>query len=163
MPATYEPISSIILSADIASVTFNSIPQTYTDLVLTIDAKITAVGLDTYVTINSDTGSNYSYTQLYGNGSSAASARGSNLTVGLVGSVYGSSNTIAINHFMNYSNTTTNKPWLTRLSRGDGSAQIFSNLWRSTSAINSLKISSGNPAGTFISGSVFNLYGIKAA
>lgn len=165
MPAsnTYESISSVTLTSNSTTVTFGSIPQTYTDLVLVIVAKITSGGLDMFIRFNSDTGSNYSYTQLYGNGTSAASARGSSQTVGIAGSVYASNDGVAINHIMNYSNTTTNKSWLTRFSRGDGSAQIFANLWRSTSAISSFELSSGNPAGTFTSGSTFSLYGIKAA
>ena len=74
MPAsnTYESISSVTLTSNSTTVTFGSIPQTYTDLVLVIVAKITSGGLDMFIRFNSDTGSNYSYTQLYGNGTSAA-------------------------------------------------------------------------------------------
>jgi len=165
MPAsnTYESISSVTLSNNSTTVTFGSIPQTYTDLVLVIVAKITSGGLDMFVKINSDSGSNYSYTQLYGTGTSALSARASSQSIGIAGAVYASNDGVVINQFMNYSNTTTNKTWLTRINVAAATVSLITNLWRSTAAISSLELSSGNPAGTFTSGSTFSLYGIKAA
>lgn len=165
MPAsnTYESISSVTLTSNSTTVTFGSIPQTYTDLVLVTVAKITSGGLDMFIRFNSDTGSNYSYTQLYGTGTSALSARASNQTIGNAGAVYASNDGVIINHIMNYSNTTTFKTWLNRLNVAAATVQLVANLWRSTAAISSFELSSGNPAGTFTSGSTFTLYGIKAA
>ena len=76
MPAsnTYEPIATVILTNATNSVGFGSIPQTYTDLILIISAAST-VAQDPIIRLNSDSGTNYSYTTLTGNGSSASSAR----------------------------------------------------------------------------------------
>ena len=159
---TYDPIASITLSALASSVTFSAIPQTYTDLVISASTTVTADnGQATNLQFNSDTGSNYSSTVLYGNGTSALSARQTNATYA---NAYNNSSTSGewnanIINIMNYSNTTTNKIFVSR-----GSSTIYpltyAGLWRSTAAINTIKllITTGN----FNIGSTFNLYGIKA-
>jgi len=164
MPATntYDSIQSYTLTSNTSTVTFSSIPQTYTDLILVVAGTITSGGLDLFAKINSDTGSNYSYTQLYGNGTSAASARATTQSIATVG-VIATTQCNNIIHFMNYSNTTTNKTFISRANRSDAVTAMYCNLWRSTAAITSIELSSGNPAGTFTSGSTFSLYGIKAA
>jgi len=107
-----------------------------------------------------DTGSNYSMTIMAGNGSTAASVRGSNRTsIGL--DYYGAIDTTAkatyVVNFQNYSNTTTNKTVLLRSSTGYATEATVG-LWRSTSAINTLSLYGV----TFATGSTFSLYGIKA-
>jgi hypothetical protein len=81
MPATYEPIATYTAPSAQASYTFSSIPSTYTDLVLVANFGKSA---DTAIKyrVNGDTGSNYSVTALYGDGSSAGSFRTSNVTSG---------------------------------------------------------------------------------
>ena len=160
MAATYTPIATTTLGADAASYTFSSIPSTYTDLV--VICNVTCASAHTaYAQYNSDTGSNYSSTQLYGTGSgSAASYRVSSQTSALAGISDGTS--VMKGNIMNYANTNTYKTILHRYSdvtSGDVEAGV--NLWRSTSAINIMTISLGS--GTFISGSKFTLYGILAA
>jgi hypothetical protein len=162
MPKTYEPIQTTTLGSNQATVTFSTIPQTYTDLILIIAGTITSGGLDMFVKINSDTGSNYSYTQLYGTGSTAASSRASSQSIASVGAI-SITQSNAILHFMNYSNSTTYKTILSRANRSDAVVALYCNLWRSTASISSIEISSGNPAGTFVSGSTFTLYGVKSA
>jgi anti-sigma-K factor RskA len=63
--------------------------------------------------------------------------------------------------FMNYSNTTTFKTAINRADNANRGMDAIVNLWRSTSAITSIKLyfSSGNIA----SGAIATLYGIKAA
>ena len=79
MTATYEKIATTPLGSAAATVTFSSIPATYTDLVLICNPISTATsGAYMNMTYNSDTASNYSYTWMRGNGSTAASGRGSN-------------------------------------------------------------------------------------
>lgn len=164
MPATntYDAIQSYTLTSNTTDVTFSSIPQTYTDLRIIIVPKITSGGLDMFVTINSDTASNYSYTQLYGT-TSAQSYRASNQSTGIAGATFASNDSMTTIDFFNYSNTTTYKTHLVKHAAAGNSISLYVNLWRSTAAITSLKFSSGNPAGTFTSGSTFSLYGIKAA
>jgi hypothetical protein len=159
MPNTYDSIATQTLGSAASSVTFSSIPSTYTDLVLVSDYQLSTG--DNFITIrfNSDTGSNYSFTNLYGEGTAAASDRSSNQTAGRIG-FYGSNKSNSIVSIMNYSNTTVNK---TAISRDNTNTYVVTrvNLWRNTSAINSITILTSGP--NLNSGSTFSLYGIKAA
>lgn len=158
--STYTPIASITLASAQSSVTFNGIPQTYTDLVYVIYNK--SGGINSSIRFNGDGGSNYSLTQLYGNGSAAASLRSSNVTYG-IGGVIGNDATV-VGHIMNYSNTTTNK---TLLGRGGAASDTYLDacvtLWRSTSAITSVTFYQNSGALNWASGSTFNLYGVANA
>lgn len=165
MAATYTPIASVTLGANASTVTFSSIPQTYTDLILIVSAAGTATN-DPYLRVNSDSGTNYSYTTLTGNGTNASSARATNQTTISI-NYFGSDSTTLGNNarvieFLNYSNTTTYKTILARGGRGntDGLA-LMVNLWRSTAAISSIVYYPGS--GSLLSGSTFNLYGILGA
>lgn len=165
MAATYTPIASITLGAAASSVTFSSIPGTYTDLILIISAAGTVTN-DPIIRVNNDSGSNYSYTTLTGNGSTASSARATNQTGASMNYFGSDSTTLGDNarviNFMNYSNTTTNKTIMARGGRGNTDGLAFMvNLWRSTSAITSISCIPGS--GSYISGSTFNLYGILGA
>ena len=163
MPAsnTYDSIQTHTLTSNSPSVTFSSIPQTYTDLVMVINAtNTTGNNYELFTTFNSDTGSNYSETFIHNYNNTTETIRytgGTKLRTFKTASTPG----VIIAHFMNYSNTTTYKTTLWRY----GAAVLFSGmgvgLWRSTAAINSITftIESGNIS----SGSTFSLYGIKAA
>jgi len=168
MPKTYEPIATYTVPSAQASYTFSSIPATYTDLVLVVSAATSSIAdQDMQVGNGSvDTGSNYSRTWLQGNGSAASSGRGSSETStrintpngGYLETTLGSS--IQTITFLNYSNTTTYKTMLTRTGGAAGGTSAIVHLWRSTSAINTIKLT---PSSNFITGSTFTLYGIKAA
>ena len=161
MAATYTPIASITLGATASSVTFSSIPQTYTDLVLVGSVNTTA-GLDYWYRLNSDSGSNYSNTQVRGNGTSAISFRVANATFNYFngGGSPTSQHSFTMN-LMNYSNTTTNKTQLIRYVNAAQETIFRVGLWRSTAAISSILIQTDSS--TFTSGSTFNLYGILGA
>jgi hypothetical protein len=58
MATTYEPIATTTLGTAAASITFSSIPATYTDLRLVVMCKLLAHQLLMF-RFNSDTGSNY--------------------------------------------------------------------------------------------------------
>ena len=162
MAATYTPIASITLGADASSVTFSSIPQTYTDLVLVFAGESSTADVSIGLVFNSDTAANYSWTTLQGNGTAASSARDANISYTVVGSVSTGQNN-SIMHIMNYSNSTTNK---TVLGRGNVSTQrtrLYAGLWRSTAAITSVNVRINDGSTLFVSGSTFNLYGILGA
>jgi hypothetical protein len=166
--STYTKIATNTLGSAAASVTFSSIPSTYTDLVLVANLGKSITGSAVEFRFNSDGGSNYSMTELYGNGTSALSARVSNQTYGHVAYSVVPGSGITSNfvlNIMNYANTTTNKTAISRNNSLDttysGAAAIV-NLWRSTTAINSITFTSSGGA-TFTTGSTFNLYGIAAA
>ena len=71
---TYTPIATQTLGSSAASVTFSSIPGTYTDLMLISFAQGQASGGDNRLVLqfNGDTATNYSSTYLIGNGTTAS-------------------------------------------------------------------------------------------
>jgi len=166
LPSTMTPIATNTLTTATATVTFSNIPQTYTDLVVVINAKATSGAHDVISRINSDSSSNYSTTFINGTGSAASSGRQSNQTY-LYLDNYGYLETtdgqVSITHFMNYANTTTNKTILSRASNATNGVTGLVGLWRSTAAITSITLYCGTAGVTFTSGSTFTLYGVKAA
>lgn len=171
MPTTYEPIATNTLGSTAASVTFSSIPSTYTDLVLVINYIATTLGNTVQMTFNNDTSSNYSRTYLGGYATPTNGFGSTRFTsVSNIGCAWqvgaastGNPNPIIYN-IMNYNNTTTNKTVLFRFntvatSLSEVSAEV--GLWRSTAAINRIDLTSS--ASTFAIGSTFTIYGIKAA
>ncbi len=164
MPSTYEKIATTTLSSSEASITFNSVPNTYTDLVIVTNVKSTTTGNMT-IRFNSDSSSLYSYTRLTGDGSSAASSRITDfnqLFTDSQGYFDGDNfNQAKIINIMNYSNTTTFKTCLIRSNRVQTGVDAIVGLYRSTSAITSILLS-GN-GNNFVAGSTFNLYGILKA
>lgn len=153
--ATYSLIESQTTSGSSTTViTFSSIPQTFTDLVLIVNGTAVAGGPDLKYTLNSDTGSNYARTVLYGTGSSAAVARDVNQT-GTNTGYLGTSNTTNILNFPDYSNTTTYKNILARIN-----AAIYLGTWRSTAAISTITLTI--VSSSYASGCTFKLYGIEA-
>lgn len=164
MAITYDPIATTTVTGSSASsVTFSSITGTYTDLVMIIEAEGVSGG-SISIRLNSDSSTNYSVTRFGGNGSTATSNRNSNQnTMTLSWSVGYDSNSFQFTQaqFLNYSNTTTNKIVVTKTGKGDNAVEIMYGLWRSTSAINNI-VCYANTA-NFAIGSIFTLYGIKAA
>ena len=161
MAITYEPIATTTLGSAAATVTFSSISGSYTDLVLITSTKFTATNSHATFQINGDTANNYSNTFLYGDGTSAASGRASNISAGYFGRGVTGEFAIGVTHFQNYSNTTTYKTVLSRGSAATSISIAYVNLWRNTNAITSLVLAA--PTDTFVTGSTFTLYGIKAA
>lgn len=164
MPAgnTYESIATTTVGTATASVTLSSIPGTYTDLILVVNGTTTS-GADGYIRVNSDTGNNYSQTIILGSGSSAQSLRYSNndrVYLDYYGLSAATFNMNAVIQFMNYANTSVYKTFLVRENNAAISTEAHVDLWRSTSAINSVTVFTNS---TWVSGTTFNLYGIKAA
>lgn len=159
MTVTYEKIATTTLGSAASSVTFSSISNAYTDIVLICSIANTVGQADVRIRLNGDTATNYSYTQLFGTGSAAGSNRSSNNSFA-AGGYIGTTQSNSIVHFQNYSNTTTNKSILARYNDTGNLVVAAVSLWRSTSAINEIGISFS--ANNFASGSVFTIYGIKA-
>ena len=155
--STYTPIASQTLASAAASVTFSSIPQGYTDLVLVFAGTMTTLD-NNCVQFNGDTGSVYSVTRLIGNGSAASSSRSGSTTQIQLGEIATSQSTDII-QIMNYSNSTTYKTVLGRSSDVDGFLKANVGLYSSTNAITSIKIFSGG-AYNYPIGSTFSIYGI---
>lgn len=163
--ATYVPIATATLGSTAASYTFNSIPQTYTDLVLVMTMVPNGSGSGTFI-INGDTSSNYSHTALVGleTTGSGTTFRGTNQSSGYwlsSGAALTNSNNLHFDilNFMSYSNTTTYKSVIHRENPGQfGYVGTWTNTWRNTAAITSITMQAGT---SFLSGTTFTLYGIK--
>jgi len=168
MPATYEPIATTTLSSAASSITFSTIPGTYTDLRVVCVYTTANFGIYTTLRFNSDTGGNYSDTYIIGDGSTATSARdvGSATFIGFGaypnGISSGQFNLVTCDIF-SYAGS-TNKTSLLESSldkNGSGDVQRMVGLWRNTAAITSFTIATNG--GTMSTGSTATLYGIKAA
>ena len=160
--STYTPIATTTLSTTQTEVNFTSISGSYTDLILIASGSTTsATSLFMRVGNGSvDTSANYSVTRLYGNGTSVSSDRLSSQDVMYVSTGnFTTANTII--NLQNYSNTTTYKTMIYRLNMPGAFVGANVNLWRSTSAINTIKVYV--TSSTLTVGSTFTLYGILAA
>lgn len=165
--STYTPIATTTLGSAQTTVTFNSFSG-YTDLVCVYSTYSTVGVADIVIQFNGDTGSNYSATILFGDGTSAGSYRQSSQTQ-ILADYYGSAGTttglfnVAILNVMNYANTTTYKTILNRPGRAASGTDAVVGLWSSTAAITSMLLKLGGSGNQFATGSTFTLYGIAAA
>lgn len=162
MATTYKPISTNTLTSATSSVDFTSISGSYTDLIIVVSGIASSGGTTgVLIRLNSDTGTNYSATQLDGDGSIVGSYRDTNFTSMNIGLLSGTHQSNSIIHIMNYANTTTYKTLVTRGNDGSGYIRVAAGMWRNTSAVTSVTLYI--PSVNFASGTTFTLYGIKAA
>ena len=164
MTATYDSIATTTLSSAASSITFNSIPGTFTDLRLVIVCT-TSAEANMCLQFNSDTGTNYSSTFLRGNGASATSARLTNWDSVILDTPTSTSTTVPhlfTADIFSYAGSTNKTVLGTEAADRNGSGGVNGsvNLWRNTAAITSIKIY-GSGA-NLNSGTTATLYGIKA-
>jgi hypothetical protein len=166
MPATYEPIATTTLGSATNSITFSSIPATYTDLrVVWVLTGVSGTGTPG-LRFNGVSTTSYSLTTLRGNGTDAASARYSDNLIYLGGtnSIPSTTSTVLFTvDIFSYAGS-TKKTCLSTGStdrNGAGAAVVTVGLFDSTSAINSVTVllNSNNQS----VGTTATLYGIKAA
>ena len=160
MASTYEVISTTTISnGTTSSITFSSIPSTYTHLVLVTTGYIGTQGY-ALLRVNSDSGTNYSRTFMNGTGSAAQSGRNNNDTSTYLTLSNSTIGTSVVNIFQ-YANTSVYKTILSR--DNDPSANTIAqvSLWRSTSAINAISLTIGSYY--YSIGTTATLYGIKSA
>jgi hypothetical protein len=170
MPATYEPIATYTAATAQTTVTFSSIPATYTDIILVCDMKQsgTATITNGFIQLNSTT-TGYSRTVLQGDGSTASSYRGSNADrMYFTVDANATNSVLSQFHFQNYANTNVFKTVLNRAGSAGVVVTASAHLWRDTSAISTISITAsdnmgGGTADQFSIGTSFTLYGIKAA
>lgn len=164
-------ITTTTLGSNQSTVTFSNIPQTYTHLQIRFmsqnDRADTNNGI--LLTFNSDSGTNYSWHRLYGDGASVASSAGTS-TSGIRierQSAYSSANSIfgvGVCDILDYRNTNKFKT-VKNIggvdANGSGFVAINSGNWRSTSAVTSISLT-GIDGGNFKQYSSFALYGVLA-
>jgi len=161
----YESIATLYPTG--ATAEFTSIPSTYTHLQIRYIGRNSVNNSVILIRLNSDTGSNYSLHYLYGNGASVASggaASQTNMEANMAVSTY-SANVFGsgVIDLLDYANT--NKYKTLRVLNGfdnNGSGQVTfsSGSWRNTNAVTSITLIP-NSSGNFVSGTVFELYGIR--
>ena len=170
----YESIASTTVGAGgSATVSFSGIAGTYKHLQIRAIARTNNTSGDSTqdylrLKVNSDTGANYSYHALYGDGTSATGGNATSQTTAYIQRLSGNGATSGvfgtfILDLLDYQNT--NKYKTVRILGGvdnNGSGRIYltSDLWMNTSAITQLDISAGDGS-TIQQYSSFALYGIK--
>lgn len=170
LPTSFESIATTTVgSGGTSTITFSSIPSTYKHLQIRGILRGTRAVTDSEfaIRLNSDSGSNYSFHYLRGNGSSASASAGSSVTNANIGSNPGSSTSASIYAVMvmdilDYADTNKYKTLRTISgydSNGAGYVYFDSALWRSTSAITSIEFSPS--ANNWEQYSSLALYGIK--
>jgi hypothetical protein len=173
--SAYESIATVTVGGGgVSSVEFTSIPSTYTHLQLRILSRSpysATVEFDSLtLRVNGDTGSNYSFHGLRGNGSTASADANSSIAftklAEQVDDAYSASIfTGVVIDLLDYANTSKYKTFRSlggADTNGAGSVALYSGLWQSTSAVTSLKFFSGTGlARGFNQYSSFALYGIK--
>jgi hypothetical protein len=159
----YESIATLYGNGT-SSITFSSIPSTYTHL--QIRANVLSGATYSDIQINSDTGANYSWHQLYGTGASVSAAGGGSANQIYALQMNGSTTypTVGIIDILDYANT--NKYKTVRMLAGldtNGGGELYyrSGAWLNTNAISTLTIRAISGTATFASGSTFELYGIR--
>ena len=155
-------------SAGSATITFSSIPSTYKHLQIRVMAVYSAANPFGLLRFNGDTGNNYWWHQLQGNGSSATASTYASIDneIYFPADAVGSSiPTVQIADILDYTSTSKNKT--VRIlegydANGSGTLRLASGLWSATpAAITSITITTST--GTFNQYSTFALYGIKGA
>lgn len=171
MAVTYELIQKATLISPQSLITFSSISNNYTDLVLIGQAKSAGSGRDSIgISVNGIGSGIYSRTYLEGSGSAATSGRQTAQIRIVSDYIMGTTGTadfgVYIWDFMDYTNTTTKKTVLFRGSNtqvsGGWNASSMVYLIDTTSAITSLTIGTMNGP-NLDTGTSFSLYGIKGA
>lgn len=163
----YFPLSAITLSADAASITFSSIPSTYTHLQIRGNVRNTANINEGYrFRFNGDTAGNYSFHRLFGDGSSATAYGEANTSyageAASTNSPVPQTYAALIYDVLDYANTNkfkTARGLSGKDTNGGGNVMLLSGNWRNTAAINSITIFPTQDS--FAQYSTFALYGIR--
>ena len=160
--ATYTSIASFSSNGSTTSFIFgasNTLPQTYTDLVLIINDPNSTAFFDTRLIFNNDTGANYSRTGLRSiSGNYAFRQTGLNSII--LGSNGGSDfPRPSISHIMSYANSNVYKTVIDS-EYGFSGISAQAELWRNTAPITQLEVQTST---AFTSGAIMCLYGIVAA
>lgn len=170
MALTYQLIQAITSTTGQYDIQFTSIPQTYTDLVVRISGRSTngSAQTDIGVYINSEGGSNYSYTRLKGDGFtgvvsnriSSGQSWQPNESLNASASTANTFSNIEV-YLPNYASTTQNKCGYMFAAMENNSSAAFINsvalLRGATAAITTVGLNTGD----WTAGSTFYLYGIK--
>lgn len=168
---TYTPIMSTTISADVASVTFSEIPQTFTDLIIKISTRTTRAttvndglmiklnGTTTpygSTSLTRDDGSIATYGVLFGVGYVINTA-----SAGPTASVFASSDVYIANYAGSNHKLITSETVVETNGSGNRLENMV-NIWTNTDAIRSIVFGSYGSA-NLVQYSTYTLYGIKSS
>ena len=170
---TFEPIGTVLLTNNQASITFtlpSNAATTYKHLQLRMTARTStsATNEDVWLRFNGDsTAANYIYHGLYTTGSATGAETSSTASGARIAQAAGATDTasafsVSIVDILDAFSSTKYKT--VRTLEGSSSSQIriflASNLWMSTATPTSLTLVGGS-GGSFVAGSRFSLYGVR--
>jgi hypothetical protein len=167
---SYYSIATATIGAGGGSITFSSIPTTYTHLQIRLTGRsLYSAATDIVIfRFNSDSGNNYTLHRMYGDGSAASTQGAVPQTYGLAGDVPAATASSSLTtgasiiDILDYANTNkykTARSLAGRDENGSGYSWFNSNLWLNTSAITSITIFGGN--GNLAQYSQAALYGVN--
>jgi hypothetical protein len=162
----FELISTTVLAATATSVTLTlpaGTSTTYKHLQLRYLGQTASGGPDVQLRFNGDSGANYSWHIVYGNGTSAGTASATSTNQIGFGNASSGANAFggAIIDILDAFNTSKNKTTRSLYgSQGNLTVGLWSGAWYSTSAISTITILNSS-AVNFTVGSRFSLYGVR--
>ena len=166
----FESIATLLGTGSSATISFTSIPATYKHLQIRFIARVadTDVANNQFMQFNSDTGANYSWHLLEGDGA-ATSANGfaseSKMLAGRISAATAAAGIMGVGivDILDYANTNKYKTIKTLSGQdrnGGGVARFDSGNWRNTAAITSIQFINSSTT-NYTTDSQFALYGIK--
>jgi hypothetical protein len=168
----FESIATATGTGSSGTISFTSIPSTYTHLQIRGIMRTDEAGAtetNCYIQVNTATGSTYAYHILRGNGATVTASGGASTTFTFPGNATGAAATasvmgVLIADVLDYASTTKNKTlrYFTGFDRnGAGEVYVSSGLYNATTAITSIQIKTSS--NNWTTATTFALYGIKAA
>lgn len=162
MANDYVALANVTLGTAASSVTFSSISADYRDLVVVLVASGSTT-LQARVRLNSDTGPNYNYIQLSGNGSSASGGNAIAQTSGFLSVVAQATTTARLQivaNIMDYATTDKHTTIISRADQAANGSEAFVNRWANTAAVTSVQVLTST--GNWAIGTTVALYGVAA-
>ena len=167
LSGAYDSIATTTLATATSSITFSSIPATYTHLQIRGFARHNTTSDNTVIQLNGDTGSNYSLHYLVGTGggsfTAGAEASAARTYIDIL-TTSATSFSGSVTDILDYANTSKYKTMKTLAGielNGSGSIWFATGLWMNTAAVTSIVVKPGT--GNFSANTQFALYGIKGA
>jgi hypothetical protein len=161
-------LEEVVLTTAASSVTFSGLDaySDYKHLQIRMIARDSVGATALVANLNSDTGSNYSYHRLFGNGSSVGSGGTASQSYANMGNISGASSaansfTALVTDVLDFSNSSKNTTLRTFSGGYDFTwVSLYSNAWYNTAAVTSIEL---QPVGatSLVAGSRFSLYGSK--
>ena len=172
--AVIEAIATQYVEADVASVTFSSIPSTYEHLQVHGSHRATGTsgGQAFYIELNNDSGSNYaSHTMVAANSNKIGQTTSAEAYIKIYDGIHGSHTITSeyaallldVNDYLDTNkNTTVQFQMFDAITySNDVRATFGTGMWNSTAAVTQIKFTPSN--GNLMRGSCYTLYGLKSS